>query len=115
MTYCTIAQCFTKAFFSIKGIYYQVEIMGQKITWIAPYQFNQRLPFDIDYRVIGTFREFYVALLRFMNFKLYKDLGLQYPPKAIQGVSTSLQEEGAQPFLQSAQIQEYQAVAQRKL
>ena len=115
MTYCTIAQCFTKAFFSIKGIYYQVEIMGQKITWIAPYQFNQRLPFDIDYRVIGTFREFYVALLRFMNFKLYKDLGLQYPPKDIQGVSTSLKEEGAQPFLQSAQIQQYQAVAQRKL
>jgi len=28
MTYCTISQCFTKAFFSIKGIYYQVEIMG---------------------------------------------------------------------------------------
>lgn len=115
MTYCTISQCFTKAFFSIKGIYYQVEIMGQKITWIAPYQFNQRLPFDIDYKVIGTFREFYVALLRFMNFKLYKDLGLSYPPKDIQGVSTSLQEEGAQIFLQSEQIKQYQAIAQRKL
>jgi len=36
-----------------------------------------------------------------MNFKLYKDLGLQYPPKDIKGVSTSLQEEGAQPFLHS--------------
>jgi len=89
--------------------------MGQKITWIAPYQFNQRLPFDIDYKVIGTFREFYVALLRFMNFKLYKDLGLSYPPKDIQGVSTSLQEEGAQIFLQSEQIKQYQAIAQRKL
>jgi pescadillo protein len=28
MTYCTITQVFKKAFFSIKGIYYQVEIMG---------------------------------------------------------------------------------------
>lgn len=86
MTYCSIAQCFKKSFFSIKGIYYQVEIMGQSITWVAPYQFNQRLPFDIDYKVIGTFREFYTALLRFVNFKLYSDLGIQYPPKEIQGL-----------------------------
>jgi len=57
--------------------------MGQNITWVSPYQFNQRLPFDIDYKVIGTFKEFYVALLRFINFKLYKDLGLTYPPKDV--------------------------------
>jgi pescadillo protein len=28
MLYCTVTQCFKKSFFSIKGIYYQVEIMG---------------------------------------------------------------------------------------
>lgn len=61
--------------------------MGQNITWVSPYQFNQRLPFDIDYKVIGTFKEFYVALLRFINFKLYKDLGLTYPPKDVQGIA----------------------------
>ena len=61
--------------------------MGQNITWVSPYQFNQRLPFDIDYKVIGTFKEFYVALLRFVNFKLFKDLGLNYPPNEIQGIS----------------------------
>jgi pescadillo protein len=54
--------------------------MGTTITWVAPYSFNQRLPFDIDYKVIGTFMEFYTALLRFVNFKLYKDIGLVYPP-----------------------------------
>lgn len=53
--------------------------MGQTVTWVAPYQFNQRLPFDIDYKVIGTFAEFYLALLRFTNFKLFKDIGLAYP------------------------------------
>ena len=57
--------------------------MVQNITWIAPYSFNQRLPFDIDYKVVDTFREFYVALLRFINFKLYTDIGLQYPPSDI--------------------------------
>ena len=34
MLYCTISQCFNKAFFSIKGIYYRVEIMGQQLTWV---------------------------------------------------------------------------------
>lgn len=65
--------------------------MGQSITWVSPYQFNQKLPFDIDYKVIGTFKEFYVALMRFVNFKLYKDLGLSYPPKDIQGISNAVQ------------------------
>ena len=79
MLYCTLSQCFTKAFFSIKGIYYRVEIMGQQITWIQPYKFNQRLPFDVDYKVMGTFVEFYMALLKFTNYKLFSDLGLPYP------------------------------------
>ena len=81
MLYCSLTQCFQKAFFSIKGIYYQVEIMGQQITWIAPYQFSQKMPFDIDYKVMGTFLEFYTALLRFINFKLFSDMGFEYPVK----------------------------------
>lgn len=79
MMYCTITQCFTKSFFSIKGIYYRVEIMGQQITWVAPYKFNQRLPFDVDFSVMGTFTEFYIALLKFTNYKLFTDLGMPYP------------------------------------
>lgn len=61
--------------------------MGQNITWVAPYSFNQKLPFDIDYKVIGTFTEFYIHLLRFVNFKLWSELGLTYPPPDLQGVS----------------------------
>jgi pescadillo protein len=53
--------------------------MGQNITWIAPFQFNQRLPFDIDYKVMSTFLEFYLALVRFVNHKLYIDLGFKHP------------------------------------
>jgi len=77
--YCTVSQNITKSFFSIKGVYHRVEIMGQPITWIQPYKFNQRMPFDIDYKVMGTFTEFYMSLLKFINFKLYSDLGLPYP------------------------------------
>ena len=76
MLYCSLTQCFTKVFLSIKGTYYSAEIMGQKITWIVPYNFSQRLPFDIDYKVMNTFLEFYIVLLKFVNFKLYTGVGL---------------------------------------
>ena len=55
--------------------------MGQQITWVQPYKFNQRLPFDVDYEVMGTFLEFYMALLKFVNFKLFSDCRLPYPLK----------------------------------
>ena len=101
MTYCTISQAFKKSFYSIKGIYYQVEIMGQNITWISPYQFNQKLPFDIDYKVIGTFKEFYIHLLRFVNFKLYSEMDIKYPPSELQGLGTQL-------FISSEEIKDLQ-------
>ena len=30
-----------KTFLSIKGIYYQAEVMDQTVTWLVPYQFTQ--------------------------------------------------------------------------
>ena len=30
-----------KAFLSIKGVYYQAEVMDQTVTWLVPYQFTQ--------------------------------------------------------------------------
>ena len=29
-----------KVFLSIKGIYYQADVLGQTVTWIAPYKFS---------------------------------------------------------------------------
>ena len=29
-----------QVFLSIKGIYYQAEVLGQTITWLVPYQFS---------------------------------------------------------------------------
>jgi len=81
MLYCTVTKAFKKAFLSIKGIYYQAEIMGANITWVIPYQFTQKMPFDIDYNVMNTFLEFYKQLIKFVHYKLYTDVGLTYPPK----------------------------------
>ncbi|CAE8605207.1 unnamed protein product [Polarella glacialis] len=75
------AQALRKVFASIKGYYFQAEIMGQTVTWLAPHQFAQELPPEVDFRVMLTFLEFYRAMVKFVNFRLYADLGLSYPPK----------------------------------
>ena len=70
-----------KSFLSIKGIYYQATIQGQDILWLVPYKFVQRVTGDVDFRIMGTFVEFYTTLLGFINFRLYTAIGLIYPPK----------------------------------
>ncbi|RVX73941.1 Pescadillo [Exophiala mesophila] len=70
-----------KSFLSIKGIYYQATIQGQDIMWLVPYKFVQKVTQDVDYRIMGTFVEFYCTLLGFVNYRLYTSIGLVYPPK----------------------------------
>ncbi len=69
-----------KVFLSIKGIYYQAEVNGQDVTWLAPYKFVQSLPEDVDFSVMTTFHEFYENMVKFTMFKLYHDSGMAYPP-----------------------------------
>lgn len=83
---------------SIKGVYYQAEVLDQTVTWLVPYQFTQnvskllfslskpclmiisQIPSDVDVRVMLTFLELYQTLLGFVFFKLYADAALIYPP-----------------------------------
>lgn len=69
-----------KTFISVKGIYYQAEVEGQKITWLTPHALQQVLTDDVDFNVMLTFLEFYEALLGFANFKLYHSINVKYPP-----------------------------------
>jgi pescadillo len=70
-----------KSFLSIKGIYYQATIQGQDVLWLVPYKFAQKVTGDVDFRIMGTFVEFYTTLLGFVNFRLYTSVGLVYPPR----------------------------------
>ncbi|XP_044099848.1 pescadillo homolog [Neovison vison] len=79
--YVIASRALRKVFLSIKGIYYQAEVLGQPIVWITPYAFSHDHPTDVDYRVMATFTEFYTTLLGFVNFRLYQSLNLHYPPK----------------------------------
>lgn len=79
--YLIVSQSLKKSFLSIKGIYYQASIQGEDVLWLVPYKFKQNLAGDIDFRIMGTFVEFYMTLLGFVNFRLYTSAGLKYPPK----------------------------------
>jgi pescadillo protein len=81
MTYVVRARALRKVFLSIKGIYYQAEIMGQTVTWVVPYKFSTEVPRDVDFRVMGTFLQFYLSMLTFANWKLFHSINLVYPPK----------------------------------
>jgi len=53
---------------------------------------------------MGTFLEFYTGLLRFVNFKLFSDLGLEYPVAF----------DKDQIFVDPDNIKEMQAYARKK-
>lgn len=91
MNYVIYSHSLKKTFLSIKGIYYQVEVKGQEVTWLQPYEFATPIPHDVDLKVMLTFLEFYRCLLGFVNFKLYSEHGLKYPPI----LKKELEEEGA--------------------
>ncbi|XP_075495962.1 pescadillo homolog isoform X2 [Primulina tabacum] len=68
-----------KTFISVKGIYYQAEVEGQKIIWLTPHALQQVLP-EVDYKVLLTFLEYNEALLVSVNHRLYNLVNLKYPP-----------------------------------
>lgn len=58
---------------------------------------------------MSTFLEFYRALLRFVNFKLFTDLGQSYPPQYYQKESNC-----NSIYLDTVQIQDLQKIARKK-
>ena len=80
LLYASVSQSFKRGFISIKGLYINVEIAGNDIIWLSPFSLPQKFPFEVDYDIILSFLELYSSLMKFVNFKLYKDIGLEYPP-----------------------------------
>ncbi|KAF1389108.1 hypothetical protein PFLUV_G00070030 [Perca fluviatilis] len=103
MNYVIASRALKKVFISIKGIYYQAEVMGQLITWLVPYQFSHDHPTDVDYRVMATFTEFYTTLLGFINFRLYHSLNLLYPPKLDVKAESELKEENDDDYAMNSE------------
>ncbi|XP_024295164.1 pescadillo [Oncorhynchus tshawytscha] len=98
MNYVVTSRSLRKVFLSIKGIYYQAEVLGQLITWLVPYQFAHDHPTDVDYRVMATFTEMYTTLFGFINFRLYQTLNLVYPPKLDSKAESELKAEHEEDY-----------------
>ncbi|CDR95218.1 pescadillo N-terminus family protein, putative [Babesia bigemina] len=81
LKYVSETRCLKKTFISIKGFYFQAEILEETVTWILPHCFAQEMPDEVDFNVIATFVEYYIELVKLVNFKLYSMAGLSYPPK----------------------------------
>jgi len=77
--YCATTSSITKCFISVKGIYFEAVIHNCPIRWVIPHSFTQRLPDDVDFKIMLTFFEFYETLIEFVMFKLYNDIGIRYP------------------------------------
>lgn len=109
-------RCIRRTFISIKGIYYQAEIMNQTVTWIVPHERTTPVPSDVDFRVMHTFLEFYQTLLGFINFKLFSRVGWSYPLAPTMLRRSEADDESAQyrpvllledlPKVQSEEVQE---------
>ena len=70
-------------FVSIKGYYFQAEIMGQTVTWVVPHSFAYDRPESVDLKLMSIFVEFYTTVLGFVNFRLFHNLNLNYPPTLV--------------------------------
>lgn len=83
MHYIINSKSLRKVFISIKGYYYQAEVMGQTLTWIVPHQFVIDRVSNVDLNVMKTFTEFYITLMGFINYRLYKSINALYPPQVV--------------------------------
>jgi pescadillo protein len=101
--YISKSKSLRKVFVSVKGVYFQAEVLGETVTWLVPHSFTQSLPKEVDFRVMMTFLEFYEVYMKFVLFKLYHLKGWQYPPK----VDPRLEAEGC--CLLSMKAEEQQA------
>ena len=64
--------------------------MGQQVTWVVPHAFAYEHPQNVDIRLMSIFVEFYTTVLGFVNYRLYHNLNLIYPPALITNVASTM-------------------------
>ncbi|GAB1607916.1 pescadillo homolog isoform X2 [Argonauta hians] len=88
MHYIIASKSLRKVFISIKGIYFQADIQGNKVNWVIPHTVAHDYASDVDYKIMETFVEFYTTLMGFTNYRLYNSINIYYPPQLSLGTSS---------------------------
>lgn len=95
MDYVAKSHSLCKSFISIKGFYHEAVVSGERIVWLMPHEYACRVPTNVQQYVLVSFLEFYVELMRFILFKLKKDLDRELEQKALEEDQlAAAQEEG---------------------
>jgi len=80
LAYVATTHTLRKVFVSIKGIYYQADVLGSTITWLSPHPQRIKVPMTVDVMTMTYFVEFYLTMLNFVFYRLFNDAGYKYPP-----------------------------------
>nr|CCC92890.1 unnamed protein product [Trypanosoma congolense IL3000] len=64
----------SKGFISIKGYYFEALVRGERVRWLCPHEYANKFPAGIQQYIMISFLEFYLELMRFVLFKLERDL-----------------------------------------
>lgn len=83
MHYVIATRSLRKVFVSIKGYYFQAEIKGELVTWIVPhyYPYQPQARDEVDFNIMADFTYFYSYACGFINYRLYQQINLVYPPQ----------------------------------
>lgn len=74
MEYVAKSHSLSKSFISIKGYYHEAIVHGERIVWLMPHEYACKMPTGVQQYILITFLEFYIEMMRFILFKLKKDL-----------------------------------------
>ena len=69
------------AFISVRGFHFETILEGQSVLWLVPHEFPIPDDSEVDFKVMLDFLELYEQILKFVNMKLFIDLGMKYPPE----------------------------------
>jgi len=81
LTYVIEARCLSKAFIATDGIYFEVEILKQRVVWKVPHSCVTTIPVNVDLDIMKHYLEFHLAMLARVNQRLLAKVDLRYPLK----------------------------------